>query len=206
MTGQDKQISRCWGSLSKADIIMSLVSVKEAKETNGSAELLCRSLSVIYVLVCVLVKDFFFCCRLAIFNTQRCYPADKTGRPWLRGESASVSQQIKKEPRSRLLFTGYCCWAASTHQYKCGHEHFLMEEKLELLNFSNELLLCCWSLHRSVAAWRMAWKRYPRWTSRPCCRCHISTQIMAAFSRWAFWSVNSEGGLWIHPVSVCWRK
>lgn len=60
MTGQDKQISRCWGSLSKADIIMSLVSVKEAKETNGSAELLCRSLSVIYVLVCVLVKDFFF--------------------------------------------------------------------------------------------------------------------------------------------------
>lgn len=110
MTGQDKQISRCWGSLGKADIIMSLVSVKEAKETNGSAEPLCRSLSVKYVLVCVLVKDFFFffCCGLAIFNTQRCYHADKTGRPWLCGESVSVSQQIKKEPRSRLLFTGCC--------------------------------------------------------------------------------------------------
>lgn len=58
MTGEEKQISRCWGSLRKADIIMSLVSVKEEKETNGSMEQLCCSLSVIYVVMCVLVKDF----------------------------------------------------------------------------------------------------------------------------------------------------
>lgn len=32
MTGEDKQISRCWGRLCKADIIMSLVSVNEAED------------------------------------------------------------------------------------------------------------------------------------------------------------------------------
>lgn len=31
MTGEDKQISHCWGRLRKADIIMSLVSVTEKK-------------------------------------------------------------------------------------------------------------------------------------------------------------------------------
>lgn len=41
MTSEDKQISHCWGSLSKADIIMSLVSVREKKETNGCMERLC---------------------------------------------------------------------------------------------------------------------------------------------------------------------
>lgn len=41
MTGEDKQISHCWGSLCKADIIMSLVSVREKKETNGCMERLC---------------------------------------------------------------------------------------------------------------------------------------------------------------------
>lgn len=51
------QVAR--GSLRKADIIMSLVSVKEGKETNGSStERLCCSVSVIYVLMCVLLKDF----------------------------------------------------------------------------------------------------------------------------------------------------
>lgn len=41
VTGEDKQISHCWGSLRKADIIMSLVSVREQKETNGCVEPLC---------------------------------------------------------------------------------------------------------------------------------------------------------------------
>lgn len=36
---------------------MSLVSVKEEKETNGSTEQLCCSVSVIYVAMCVLFKD-----------------------------------------------------------------------------------------------------------------------------------------------------
>lgn len=35
MTGEDKQISHCWGSHCKADIIMSLVSVREK---NGCVE------------------------------------------------------------------------------------------------------------------------------------------------------------------------
>lgn len=38
MTSEDKQISHCWGSLGKADIIMSLVSVREK---NGCVERLC---------------------------------------------------------------------------------------------------------------------------------------------------------------------
>lgn len=38
---------------------MSLVSVKEEKETNGSStEQLCCCVSVIYVVMCVLLKDF----------------------------------------------------------------------------------------------------------------------------------------------------
>lgn len=110
MTGEDKQISRC---LCKADIIMSLVSVKEAKETNGSVEQLYCFLSLIYVLMCVLVKDFFFFFFLLrachFFNRLRSYRADRTGRPCLRGYTTSVSQQIKKEPRSTLILTVSCC-------------------------------------------------------------------------------------------------
>lgn len=67
-------------------------------------------------------QGFFFCCSsgLAIFNTQPSYRADRTADL----ACASVSQQIKKEPWSTLIFTVCCCWAATTHRYKCGHEHF----------------------------------------------------------------------------------
>lgn len=41
VTGEDKQISHCWGSLCSADIIMSLVSVREEKATNDCVERLC---------------------------------------------------------------------------------------------------------------------------------------------------------------------
>lgn len=83
---------------------MSLVSVKEEKETNGSStEQLCCSVSVIYVVMCVLLKDFL-CRGLASFNTQRSYRADRTARPCLRGQSGpSVSQQIK-ESRDQHLY------------------------------------------------------------------------------------------------------
>lgn len=57
MTGKDKQISHCNGSLCKADIIMSLVSVREEKETNGCMEKHRCLMSVIYGALLVLFKD-----------------------------------------------------------------------------------------------------------------------------------------------------
>lgn len=57
MTGKDKQISHCDGSLCKADIIMSLVSVREEKETNGCMEKHRCLMSVIYGALLVLFKD-----------------------------------------------------------------------------------------------------------------------------------------------------
>lgn len=60
MTGGGKQISRCCGSLRKADIIMFLVSVRGKKETNvqrGAALLLDVSNIYTYSTIVVLFKD-----------------------------------------------------------------------------------------------------------------------------------------------------
>lgn len=48
----------------------------------------------------------FSCCGLAIFNKQRSYRADRSGRPCPRGQSAaSVSQQIKKTKKGASIDT-----------------------------------------------------------------------------------------------------
>lgn len=94
MTGEDKQISHCWGSLCKADIIMSLVSVREKKRDKwlrGAALLL--DVSNIWCDTCFIQGRSRH--SLANFITQSDHD-EKTDRPRSVGESnASVSRLIK---------------------------------------------------------------------------------------------------------------
>lgn len=113
MTGEDKQISHCWGSLCKANIIMSLVSVREKKETNGSVQRLCCSMSVIYVVIRVLFKDFFAADLRVLSHggASARYHVDKTDRPCIDGQgNMPVSQLIKKEPRNQHMLIFTVCW------------------------------------------------------------------------------------------------
>lgn len=99
MTGEDKQISHCWESLCKANIIMSLVSVRENKETNGSVQRLCCLMSVIYVVIRVLFKDFLAADLRVLSHggASARYHVDKTDRPCIDGQGKMpVSQLIKK--------------------------------------------------------------------------------------------------------------
>lgn len=94
MTGEDKQISHCWGSLCKADIIMSLVSVREKKRDkwlHGAVLLL--DVSNIWCDTCFI--QGYSRRRLASFITRSDH-GEKTDRPRSDRESnMSVAQLIK---------------------------------------------------------------------------------------------------------------
>lgn len=85
---------------------MSLVSVKEEKETNGGTEQLGCSVSVMYVAMCVLVKDVL-AADLQVLAHRGAIVLTEAADPACGGQSGpSVSRQIKKilDQHSSLQF------------------------------------------------------------------------------------------------------